>query len=267
MAAPDDPRPPAGIRSVERAIEVLQALNRQAVSSIDDLYRRTGIPKPTIARMLRTFEAKGLVAQSSRFGAYYLTSGIMSLHCGYSHQPQVIEVATPLCDALTREFKWPTTLALFDVDAMVVRYSTIPQSPLSLLHSSINLRRSMVGRALGRAYLAFCGAKERQLILDVVRQSGREEDRLAHDPAALERILTQTRELGYAFRDPAFSEQSCTLAIPVIHGNMIVATLGLTWFSSIMTRTQAAERYLARLQATADAISARLHELAPPSPR
>jgi len=261
MDTPDDKLPPTGIRSVERAIEVLQALNRQAVSSIDDLYRHTKIPKPTIARLLRTFEAKGLVAQSSRFGAYYLTSGIMSLHCGYNHQPQVIEVATPQCDALTREFKWPTTLALFDIDAMVVRYSTIPHSPLSLLHSSINLRRSMVGRALGRAYLAFCSAEEREIILDVVRQSGREEDRLAHDPIALQAILDQTRTCGYALRDPAFSGQSCTLAIPVIHGDMIAATLGLTWFSSVMNAEEAAARYLGPLQATANEISAKLHGL------
>jgi len=258
--APGRPASPirTGIRSVERAIELLQALNRQPVSTIDDLYRRTAIPKATIARLLRTFEAKGLVGQSARFGAYYLAAGVASLNCGYVHGPRVIEVATPLCDELTREIKWPTTLALFDIDAMVVRYSTIPQSPLSLLHSSINLRRSMVGRALGRAYLAFCSAEEQELILGVVRQSGRDEDRLAHDPENLKRILEATRARGYALRDLEFSKQSCTMAIPVRQGDATVATLGLTWFSSVLTPEQAVERYLAKLQATADRISATL---------
>lgn len=252
-------RPQAGIRSVERAIELLQALNRQPVSTIDDLYRRTAIPKATIARLLRTFEAKGLVAQSVRFGAYYLAAGVSSLNCGYVHGPRIIEVAAPLCDELTRENKWPTTLALFDVDAMVVRYSTIPQSPLSLLHSSINLRRSMVGRALGRAYLAFCSPEEREVILSVVRQSGREEDRLAHAPQELDRILELTRMRGYALRDPEYSKQSCTMAIPVRQGDATVATLGLTWFSSVLTPEQAVERYLERLRTTADRISAILN--------
>ncbi|VCU68568.1 Transcriptional regulator KdgR [Pigmentiphaga humi] len=258
-----DDRARAGIRSVERAIELLQALNRQAVSSIDDLYRRTGIPKPTIARLLRTFEAKGLVAQSARFGAYYLASGMASLYCGYNHQPQVIEVARPVCDALTREFKWPVTLALLDVDAMVVRYSTIPQSPLSLLHSSINLRRSLVERALGLAYLAFCDAQEREFILDVVRRSGREEDALAHDRDGLEQLLAATRRQGYALRIPELSEQSCTMAIPVCHRGRIAATLGLTWFSSVMTPAEAVDRYLARLTASANQIASGLGQLNP----
>ena len=267
---PDEPdeRARGGIRSVERAIELLQALNRQSVSSIDDLHRRTGIPKSTIARLLRTFEAKGLVAQSVRFGAYYLASGVASLCCGYNHQPQVIEVATPVCDALTREFKWPVTLALLDVDAMVVRYSTIPQSPLSLLHSSINLRRSLVGRALGLAYLAFCDPQERAFILDVVRRTGREEDVLAHDPEGLERLLEETRRQGYALRVPELSQQSCTLAIPVFHRGGVAATLGLTWFSSVMTSAEAVDRYLARLVESASLVADGLSRLKPdPSQR
>lgn len=246
------------IRSVSRAIELLQALNQQSVSTIDDLYRRTGIPKATITRLLRTFESKDLVAQSSRFGAYHLASGVASLNSGYDGKSQSIELAIPLCDALTRQVKWPVTLALFDVDAMVVRYSTIPQSPLSLLHSSINLRRSMVGRALGRAYLAFCGRQEQQFIIDLLKASPHDEDHLVHDTPALREILRSTRKQGYALRDPEFSERSCTMAIPVFHGKNIVATLGLTWFSSIMQPDIAVARYLDALRLTASRISDRL---------
>lgn len=249
------------IRSVTRAIELLQALNQQSVSTVDDLHRRTRIPKATIARLLRTFESKGLVAQSSRFGAYYLASGIASLHSGYTGKSQAIEHAIPLCDALTRKVKWPVTLALFDVDAMVVRYSTIAQSPLSLLHSSINLRRSMVGRALGRAYLAFCGREEQQFIIESLRASPLNEDHLVHDLPALREILRGTRKQGYALRDPAFSDRSCTMAIPVFQRKKVVATLGLTWFSSIMCPEVAVGRYLEPLRETAGQISDRLGQL------
>lgn len=247
-----------GIRSVERAIDVLQALNQQAVSTIDDLSRRTGLPKSTITRLLRTFEQRGLVAQSARFGAYHLAPGIASLHSGYDSRPQAIAAAIPVCDALTREVKWPVTLALFDVDAMVVRYSTIPQSPLSLLHSSINLRRSMVGRALGRAYLAFCEAKERDFIIESLKGSTREEDQLVHDLPALHAILDRTRSEGYALRDPNFSSRSCTFAIPVVHADRVIATLGLSWFASVMQPDEALSRYLAPLQEGARQIAAEL---------
>ncbi len=250
-----------GVRSVERAIDLLQALNQQAVSTIDDLCRRTGLPKATIARLLRTFESRGLVAQSTRFGAYHLASGISSLTSGYDRKPQAIEAAIPVCDALTRHVKWPITLALFDVDAMVVRYSTIAQSPLSLLHSSINLRRSLVGRALGRAYLAFCSQQEREFILASLKESTSEEDRLIHDLPTLLEILKRTRKQGYALRDPEFSSRSCTLAIPVMHDARIVATLGLSWFSSVMQPDEAVRRYLAELRGAARQIAGGLTSL------
>lgn len=257
-AAPDRP---AGVRSVERAIDLLQALNQQAVSTIDDLCRRTGLPKATITRLLRTFESRGLVAQSTRFGAYHLAAGISSLNSGYDSKPRAIVAAVPVCDALTREVKWPVTLALFDVDAMVVRYSTIPQSPLSLLHSSINLRRSMVGRALGRAYLAFCPDDERDFIIESLKSSAREEDQLVHDLPALHDILARTRKQGYALRDPDFSTRSCTLAIPVVHDSRIVATLGLSWFASVMRPDDAVQRYLTPLRDAAQQIAAGLASL------
>ena len=94
--------------------------------------------------------------------------------------PRVVEIAAPLVRKLTEEIKWPIAVAMLDVDALVVRYSTIPYSPLSLLHSSINMRLSLVSRALGRAYLAFCSS-EQEMLLEVVRQSHHPEDRLAQD--------------------------------------------------------------------------------------
>ena len=43
--------------------------------------------------------------------------------------------------------------AVLENNAMVVRYSTIPLSPLAMRHSTINVRLSLVSRAIGRAYL------------------------------------------------------------------------------------------------------------------
>ena len=51
------------INAVARAVELLQALNRQPVSTVDVLHRQTGVPKPSIIRLLQTLAAKGLVRQ------------------------------------------------------------------------------------------------------------------------------------------------------------------------------------------------------------
>src|SRR5690606_23245623 len=108
------------IRSVERAIDLLQALNRRPLSTLHDLHKDTGLPKPSIVRLLRTLEAKGLAAQSSSYGTYQLLGHVKTLSCGFHHEPLIIEVAEEIMIEFTRREGWPLALALFDRDAMIV---------------------------------------------------------------------------------------------------------------------------------------------------
>ena len=109
-----------------RAIELLQVLNRQPVSTIDFLHEQTRIPKPSIVRMMQTLEGCGLVKHAPQHGAYYLTSGVQSLSYGYHSEPVIVEAAVPLLNALTLRIKWPLAIATLEDFSMVVRYSTIP---------------------------------------------------------------------------------------------------------------------------------------------
>ena len=81
------------IRAVERAIDLLQALNRRPLSTLHDLHRDTGLPKPSIVRLLRTLEAKGLAAQASSYGTYQLLGRVKSLASGFHPEPAIIEAA------------------------------------------------------------------------------------------------------------------------------------------------------------------------------
>ena len=90
------------VQAVVRAIELLQALNRQPVSTVDALHRQTGFPKPSIVRLLQTLESKGLVRHAPQPGAYYLTSGVATLSSGYHSEPRVVEAAAQPMDALTK---------------------------------------------------------------------------------------------------------------------------------------------------------------------
>ncbi|MBL8385016.1 MAG: DNA-binding transcriptional regulator [Burkholderiales bacterium] len=250
------------VQSVVRAIELLQALNRQPVSTIDALHRQTGIPKPSLVRLLQTFEAKGLVRHAPQPGAYLLASGVATLTAGYHGEPLAVEVAAPLLDAAAGELKWPLTLAVVDGDAVVVRYSTIPKSPLSFLHSSIGMRLSMASQALGRAVLAHCTRQEQRLLLEALARSSRAEDALARDGAAMRRMIAETRRRGYALRDASVRPESNTLALPVFDGRRPVASIGLTWFASTMTPEEAVRRYLPRLRGLAAEVTAGLKTLA-----
>lgn len=249
------------VRAVVRALDLLQALNRQPVSTLDVLHAQTGMPKPTLVRLLQTFESRGMVKHAPQHGAYFLTSGVRSLSSGYHSEPMIVEAAAPLMDALTLRVKWPTAVAMLDDSAMVVRYSTIPLSPLSMRHSTINFRLSLVSRALGRAYLAFCPADQQEALLQGVMTSPEPEDEAVRDRDALQTVLAKVHDRGYALRDPKVVPATNTLAVPVFDSHGVAASLGMTFFSSTMKPEQAVERYLADLQDVANQVSGRLREL------
>ena len=249
------------VRSVVRALDLLEALNRQAVSTLDMLHAQTRIPKSTLVRLLQTFERRGFIRHAPQHGAYLLAEGVRSLSAGYHGEPMVVEAAAPLMDALTVRVKWPLALALLEGHAMVVRYSTIPLSPLSMRHSTINFRLSLVSRAIGRAYLASCTPEQQQALLAALRQSDGPEDEAARDEERLRPLLARIREQGYALRDTRVVPATNTLAVPVFDAHGVAAALGLTFFASTMRPEQAVERFLPDLQALAREVGDRLRAL------
>jgi IclR family transcriptional regulator, mhp operon transcriptional activator len=120
------------VQSVVRALAVLDALNRRPISTIEDLHGQTGIPKPSIVRLLQTLQSRGLVRHAPQHGAYLLTSSVRTLSAGYHSEPRLMEASSSLLDDFTRKVKWPLAIAMLDSSAMVIRHSTIPLSPLSL---------------------------------------------------------------------------------------------------------------------------------------
>jgi IclR family transcriptional regulator, mhp operon transcriptional activator len=251
----------APIRAVTRAIDLLQALNRQAISTVDDLHGQTGIPKPSIVRLLRTLAVKGLVCHAPKHGAYYLTSQVQSLSVGYHSAPKIVEAAAPLLEAMTKKVKWPLAVAIPDGHAVYIRYSTVPRSPLALLHSSINMRLSLVTRALGRAFLAFCDKDERDIILRALSVSPEPEDSFAKNFPAVRRVLSDIRARGYATRDPRVRPVSNTIAVPIFDDTRVVATVGLTYISSALKPEQAVRDHLDQVRHVSLEISKRLARL------
>lgn len=255
------------VQSVTRALDLLQTLNRQRVASIKQLHDATGLPKPTIVRLLKTLSAMGYVANDQRQGGYSVTSLVRALSCGFHGDPLVVEAGRAWAIDLTRRFKWPVAIAVLDENAMTVRFSTIPDSPISPFHGTVGSRLSLVSRGLGRAYLAFCPAAERNILLRILSSSKDPEDATARRPAALLRSLQPIRRQGFAERDPAVEpKSSSTLAVPVMEGDRVLATLGLTYFTSAMTRAQAVGLYVPHLRAAAENIARSICRLGTETP-
>ncbi len=240
------------VEAVVRAFRLLEAMASTPVSTVASLHSRLGLPKPSIIRHLQTLEACGYVRHAPQAGAYLLTSRVNMLSSGFHGEPRLVEVIAPLLDAFTQRYKWPSAVAVPDAAAVVVRYSTIPASPLALLHSTIGMRLSLVSRALGRAYLAFCQPEEREVLIEMVAAAPTGEDELVRQRRTLDATLELIRRQGYALRDKAVRPVSRTLAVPVFDADRVVASVGVTWFASTMSEDKAVEAFQGPLRQLAE---------------
>lgn len=237
------------VESVRRAMSLLHELNRQRVSSVHHLHHATGLPKSTIVRLLDTLIALGYVVNDQRQGGYQVTSLVRSLSAGFHGDPLVVEASRPWAIAFTRKFQWPVAVAVLDRDAVAVRFSTIPDSPVSPFHATLNKRLQLMSRALGRAYIAFCPPSERNLLLDMLATSEDPEDATAHDRDAALTLLAMIRRAGFADRSAMVEpKSSSTIAVPVTLGRKVLATVGVTFFTSAIPKAEAIARYVPPLK-------------------
>ena len=247
-----------GIRAIERAMNVLQELNLQPFNTIAHLHARTKLPKATLVRILKTLEEAGYVENDARQGGYQVSALVTSLSSGFHKGPLVVEAGRAWAVAITRKHKWPIAIALPDQDGMVVRFSTVPDSPMSPFHSTVNRRLCMLTRGLGLAYMSFLEKEEFDLIIDTLKRSDDPENALSHHPNELRRIVEQVRQVGYATRSSQVEPRnSNTIAVPIIsQDGRVLASLGLTYFKSAFDSEQeACSRYVPILKTAVSAIS------------
>lgn len=233
------------VESVLRAFALLRELNRRRASSIKELHAVSGLPKATIVRLLKTLCDAGYVTNDRRQGGYQVTSNVKALSCGYHGDPLVVEAARPWAIEFTRQHRWPIAIATLEQDAVAVRLSTIPDSPMSPFHGTINLRLDLLTRALGRAYLAFCPEPERAVLLDTLGMQGPARE------TALS-MLARVRDAGFALRDPTVEPRSSnTIAVPILRGGEVLATIGMTYYNAAYRLPQASSTFVPLLRALA----------------
>ncbi|MBZ0123892.1 MAG: helix-turn-helix domain-containing protein [Roseovarius sp.] len=91
------------VRSVEKALRILEALNRRAVVKVQSLSEETEIPAPTIVRLLETLVAEGYVRKIGRQAGYCVTEKIVTLGAGHHGLPMIFEKAKAAAEEFTSD--------------------------------------------------------------------------------------------------------------------------------------------------------------------
>lgn len=244
-----------------RAVGLLRDLNTRPISTVAQLHTVTGIPKPTIVRLLATLVEAGLVSKDPRQGGYRITASVNSLSSGYFGTPMVMDAASEAADDITGMLRWPASIGVLDRDAVVVRYSTAADSPFAPFKSTVGMRLSLATRALGRAILAHSYELEKQRIIAMLRNSSKDEDRFARNCDYLNGVLESVRRSGLALRCKTVKPETSTLAVPLLSDGGVQGALAVTYYSSALESAEARRRFVPELERARSRIESRLSDL------
>lgn len=227
------------------------------------------LPRSTVYQLLATLQEHGFVMHLAEERRYGLGVAALELGSAYSRQEPLARIGRPLMSALVDRVRSSGHLAVpHGRDVLYVIEERV-RGGASLV-SDVDVRLPMHLTASGRAILAALPkAQVRALFPD--RESFVQRHEAAGEPSIdryskLRSVLDATLTRGYAVERGAVTPGMSSVAVAVLdHRSWPVAAVALTFRDEDVTE-QEFGGLAAELQATADALSKRIHgRLADPS--
>jgi DNA-binding IclR family transcriptional regulator len=191
----NEPREANAIRSVDRAVAILDLLAENGWRAGAEVARDLGVHRSTALRLLGTLERHALVERDPRTAKYRLGPRLPQLARVVTGELDLRHVARPVCEALAASTGETVTLDILDGDEIV----PIEQSTGSTALMSVNWlgRRTPVHcTASGKVILAFAADTVRQRLL--ARPLEPLTGRSVVDVVELDKQLAAARMTGYA---------------------------------------------------------------------
>lgn len=243
----------APVGAIQRGLQILRSLNQHNIATIADIHQDTGIPKPTIIRILETLIHDGYVIRDSMCAGYYLTSKTADIHQHEYSIAHLIEVARPVVVELTQRFHWPVGIGSLVGDVVVIQYSTAEISPWSR-SITVGKRANIRFTAMGRAVLAFCSEVDRDRLLLLSRPA----DSDWREEAKFLRLLQEARESGYTIRAEQFGDPVGSVAVPIHSGGELLAVMNFRYYPKAVSTDAAKAALVQGLKDAARAIEQEL---------
>ena len=187
------------IKSVEKAIKVLDCFFENEELNINEMVERTGLNKSTVYDLVNTLEVTHLIHQNVGNKKYRL--GIKMLEFGrlYERQNPVSTVAQKYGEAMAEKFHATVHLATYQEDQVI--YLNKYESPQVLVsYSRVGKRAPMTCTGLGKAILAFLPEEYREIHIN-----SKELPQLTPNSIISKEKLTKelevTKARGYAIDD------------------------------------------------------------------
>src|SRR5690554_175080 len=108
----------SSLRTFERGLEVLRALNASDGCTALGLAKTLKLTRPVVSRALQTLVKLGYVTADSSDGRYRVTSNVAALSSGLTPQRWLVEIAVSYVRACGQEVQWPVGLSCYSDSGM-----------------------------------------------------------------------------------------------------------------------------------------------------
>ncbi len=190
-----------------RVLDVLASVNRlYGRATISEIHCQTDIDKAIIVKMLETLIHAGYVIRVPDERVYRTTGQTLMLSAGYDRHKTIGAIVATRLDHFRRKIGWPSDVALFDYDAMLVIESSRRGGALSF-NRAPGYRDPVLGTSLGLAYIAHNPQDESDRLVERIKDNPDSWNDIARDPARLQNRLTRIARQGYATMTDSYFRQ------------------------------------------------------------
>lgn len=253
------------IRSISRALHVLQAINRHGALTMTQISQIVNLPYPTACRIVYTLVGEGVIERETSRKYYRSTALAQSLSCGYQAQARLVAIARPHIVKLTNETGWPVSIASRVGPVMVIQDSTHGLTALTFSDYHPGYSLPIASSASGMVYLAYTDPDERAHIIDQIKRTSLDESSAILTDHLQDNQFEIILEDGYAsfIRNPHTKDpgKTSSIAVPLYRGDILIGAMTLVFFSTSLRVADAFEKYKRLIFATQADINRDLVEM------
>ncbi len=254
-----------------RVLDVLASVNRlQGQATVGEIHHQTGIDKATIVRMLETLAHAGYTVRDPDKPVYGITGKTLTLSAAFDRHKAFSAIIAPILHAFQNDIGWPSDVALFDHDAMLVVDTSRQGGPLTF-NRTPGFRAPVLGTSLGLAYMAHCPEEEAETFRKRAQTDTAPWNDTAHDSGLYQETLAKIRRQGYATMDMAYSSQEYgnkvfSIGVPIQTAKQVYAAINVIYLKQALSPEAAKSSLLPPLKRVAAKMASALEDHAQPAP-
>ena len=247
---------PKRVNSMIRGLEILESFTpSDSHLTLQELSTRTGLPKTTVHRFLKTLLTMNYVSLDERTKAYCLAPRVMALGFSVLSGMDIRAKALPYMEALSRGTGQNINLAILDrTEMLYIERITVRRIINTNLH--VGSRVNCYQTAMGRSHIAFLPNEEYDRLIQELVKDKEAISHIGRRGEKLEEILKEVRNKGYAVNDDEWIPGLHAIGCPVFNGRgEVEASLNMCCISQMVGFDEMIEKFVPPLMETARKIS------------